>query len=122
MREDKFSEEKMDTILGQGAEMDGNISILGSARLDGKLKGTIKVQGTLIIGKTGIMEGDISAKNAIIGGQVKGKMHIEEKVVFESSAKFHGELTCKTIVIEEGVVFDGNCAMTQKGIQKEEKP
>ncbi len=120
MKDVKNLEEKMDTILGQGAEMDGNISILGSARLDGKFKGNIKVQGSLIVGKTGVIDGEISAKNAVIGGNIKGKMHIEEKVVFESTARFNGELTCKSIVIEEGVIFEGNCTMTQKGAHKEE--
>jgi len=123
MKDIKNFEEKMDTILGQGAELEGNISVLGSARVDGKFKGNLKVQGTLIVGKTGNLDGEISAKNAVIGGTIKGKLKIEEKVVFESTARFTGELTCKSIVIEEGVIFDGNCTMSAKPSQgqKEEK-
>ncbi len=120
MKDNKIVEEKMDTIIGQGAEMEGTISILGSARIDGRFKGTLKVQGSLIVGKTGLIDGEITAKNAVIGGNIKGKLHIEEKVVFESTARFNGELTCKSIVIEEGVVFDGNCTMSQKTHPREE--
>ncbi len=109
---EKSFEEKMDTIIGQGAEVTGNISVLGSARIDGKFKGNVKIQGTLIVGKSGIIEGDeISAKSAVIGGQVRGKLNIEEKIIFESTAKFQGELTCKTLVVEEGVIFEGTCNM-----------
>ncbi|MEO0229085.1 MAG: polymer-forming cytoskeletal protein [candidate division WOR-3 bacterium] len=119
-KENKIIEEKMDTIIGQGAEMEGTISVLGSARVDGRFKGTLRVQGALIVGKTGVIDGEISAKNGVIGGVIKGKLHIEEKVVFESTARFNGELTCKAIVIEEGVVFDGNCSMSSKPSHKEE--
>jgi Integral membrane protein CcmA involved in cell shape determination len=121
MAPEKNLEEKMDTMIGQGAEVTGNISVLGSARIDGKFKGNVKVQGTLIVGKAGLVEGEeISAKSAVIGGIVRGKLHIEEKVVFESTARFTGELTCKTLVVEEGVIFEGTCSM-QKGTPKEVK-
>lgn len=119
-KETKIIEEKMDTIIGQGAEMEGTISVLGSARVDGRFKGTLKVQGALIVGKTGVIDGEISAKNGVIGGVIKGKLNVEEKVVFESTARFTGELTCKAIVIEEGVIFDGNCSMSSKTSHKEE--
>jgi len=121
MAPEKNFEEKMDTIIGQGAEVTGNISVLGSARIDGKFKGNVRVQGTLIVGKAGIIEGDdISAKSAVIGGTVRGKLHVEEKVLFESTARFTGELTCKTLVVEEGVIFEGTCSM-QKTPPKEAK-
>jgi cytoskeletal protein CcmA (bactofilin family) len=116
-------EEKVDTVIGAGAKFDGNLEIQGGIRIDGKLKGNLKVQGLLVIGKTGQVEGEIFAKDALVGGIVLGKIRVENKIEFQSGASFEGELVCKGLVIQEGVKFDGTCSMTkEQGIFKKEPP
>jgi len=110
--------EKMDTIIGQGGYFEGTITVHGGTRIDGKFKGDIKIEGLLVVGKTGVIEGEIFAKNAIIGGHVTGKMKIAEKVEFQSGARFKGEVVCKGLIIQDGVIFDGTCSMTEEGVAK----
>ncbi len=113
MKNDRI-DAKLDTIVGQGTVFEGNISIEGSARVDGKFKGNVNAKGTVVIGKSGKVEGEIIAKSAVIGGEVKGTIRVQDRVEFESGAKFDGEVYCKTLVVQEGVIFDGSCSMTKK--------
>ena len=115
MKDNKF-DTKLDTLIGQGATFDGNITIEGGARIDGKLKGKINAKGTVVVGKNGKVDGEILAKSAVIGGEIKGTVRVQEKVEFETGAKFEGEVYCKTLVVQEGVIFDGSCTMTKKEI------
>ncbi len=105
--------EKMDTIVGEGGSFEGTIEVKGGTRIDGKFKGNIKVEGTLVVGKTGVIEGEIFAQNAVVGGNIVGKMVIAQKVEFQSGARFKGDLFCKGLIVEDGVIFDGTCTMSE---------
>ncbi|MCD6087152.1 MAG: polymer-forming cytoskeletal protein [Candidatus Hydrothermae bacterium] len=109
-------EEKMDTVLGAGSEIEGTISVRGGMRIDGKFKGNLNVQGTLVVGKSGSLDGEIHAKEAVIGGTLKGKVRIDEKIEFQTGATFEGELVCKGLIVQEGVKFDGTCSMSKREV------
>jgi len=110
----KREEEGIDTILGPGANFEGDLEANSGVRIDGRFKGNMKLKGLLIIGKTGSVEGEIHARNAVIGGSLEGKIKIDERIEFQTGARFSGELSCKGIKIEDGVKFDGSCSMTKE--------
>ncbi|OQX53453.1 MAG: hypothetical protein B5M53_06950, partial [Candidatus Cloacimonas sp. 4484_209] len=76
---------------------------------------------TLIIGKTGKVKGEVKTKNSIIGGYVNGNLQADEKVELQASAKFEGDLICKKLIIEEGVLFDGLKKPPKTSLLKYEK-
>ena len=80
-------------------------------RVDGRVKGTIKTSDSLVVGKEGDIDGDIAVRNAIVGGKLRGKLDASGKVVLESNSVFSGELKTTKLVIDEGAVFEGTCAM-----------
>jgi len=109
-------------ILGGGTKFKGTIQVTGNLRIDGEFDGNMNISETLIIGKTGKVKGEVKTKNSIIGGYVNGNLQADEKVELQASAKFEGDLICKKLIIEEGVLFDGNCKMSEhKIISKEQK-
>ncbi len=101
----------LNTIVGKGTYVEGTLKIDNSIRIDGRIKGDVETNDSLIIGKDGEIEGNVKAKNAIIGGKIVGKLHVEGKVVLESKAIFHGEMKAERLVIDDGAVFDGQCTM-----------
>jgi len=107
-------QQELDTLLGGGSNLQGDLVIKGGARVDGRVKGTLRVEGHLIIGKTGVVEGEIRAHSAIVAGAVKGKLLVQERAEFETGARFQGDLECKRLVVHDGVIFDGTCTMTGK--------
>ena len=101
-------------FLGGGTIVEGTIKTDNSVRVDGKLKGKLICKNTLTVGLNGEIDGEVQAKNAIIGGKIKGKVSIAEKLVLESKSVLIGELKASKLIIDEGAVFDGTSDMGNK--------
>ncbi|HON09272.1 MAG TPA: polymer-forming cytoskeletal protein [Chitinispirillaceae bacterium] len=99
------------TILGEGTVFEGTISVPHSLRIDGSFKGKIHTTEIITIGNTGIVEADIVAKSAIIGGKVTGNLSVEDRVELEADSSLIGDLKTRDLIINEGAVFHGNCSM-----------
>lgn len=98
-------------IIGQGTRIKGEIELNGDFRIDGQIIGFIKSSGKVVVGATGLVEGDLVCQNADISGSVKGKLIAEELVALKASGKFDGELVTSRISIEVGASFNGKCEM-----------
>ena len=103
----------LNTFIGKGTYFEGTVKVQSSIRVDGQIKGRITTSDTLIVGKEGEVDGEVSAKNAIIGGKVRGKIHATGRVMLEAQSLFQGELQTAKLVINEGAFFDGVCSMGQ---------
>lgn len=97
------------TFLGKGAHCQGIISFEGTIRIDGRLEGEIHVKGTLVVGEHAVIEGDVNADVAIVGGRVAGAIIAREKVQLLSSGVVLGTITTPVLLVEEGARFMGAC-------------
>ncbi len=113
MMNKKEKEIQITTILGKNAIIDGDFQAEGSVRLDGVVRGNVKVDQLLIVGATGSIEGSVTAKAVIVGGEILGNVEAPEKVELTSTAKILGDITTNAIVIDEHAVFQGRCDMNQ---------
>ncbi len=104
---------ELSTILGKGSDFEGKLKVEHTLRVDGKFKGDINTSDTLIIGKEGDVNGNVQAKNLIVGGKMDGTADVKDKIVLESKSEFHGEMKTNKLVIDEGAVFDGRCSMKE---------
>ena len=102
------------SILAQGCSFKGEVKIQGVFRVEGDFDGTIHTPEQLVIGKTGVVRGDIQVKNAIIGGRVVGNITAETKIELQSGSHVEGDIRTRRLVIDEGVFFEGNCSMGEK--------
>ena len=118
--EDLGSGGNLNTIIGKGSSFEGTMKVQSTLRVDGKVKGNITTSDSLVVGKDGVIHGEVTVRNAIIGGQIKGKLTASGKVVLEANSGFNGELKTTKLVIDEGAVFEGNCSMAP--VQAEKKP
>lgn len=110
------------TLIGKGAECNGDFSASGSARIDGCINGNVTVTGTLIVGVTGSINGDISALSTIIGGEVIGNVTASERTELTQTARVIGDINTEVIVIDEKAIFQGGCNMNQETGSKRPKP
>lgn len=114
-------EDKIDSIIGKRTVVNGDIKVEGATKIDGRVEGNIIAKESLIIGKDAVVKGTITCKTAIIGGQVDGNINAHEIVELQSGARMAGDIVCKGIIIKDGVFFEGNCRMSQKTKEKQEK-
>lgn len=99
------------TSISEGTQIIGDIKVEHDLRVDGYLKGTVNVGGTLVLTPTGRIEGDVVVRSAIVAGQIQGNLRGEEKIVLESKSTLMGDLKTRELVINEGAIFQGNCSM-----------
>lgn len=98
-------------IIGAGTFIEGDITTNGDMRIDGSLTGTINVKGKLVVGSSGMVEGEIICQNADISGTIKGKIGVAELLSLKSSSKLNGDIITNKIAIEPGAAFSGSCSM-----------
>lgn len=112
-------ENQLRNLIGNGTSIKGDIESNGDIRIDGNLTGSIKCNGKVIIGPTGVLNGDILCKQADISGTVRGTIKTEELTSLKSTARVEVELVTKQLLIEVGAVFTGKCTMTQQSMQQQ---
>ena len=118
----KKNEIRITTIIGAGAECNGDFSAEGSVRIDGTVNGSVSASGAVILGATGVVNGDVTAKSAIVGGEVIGNISAPDKVELTATAKVLGDITTNVIIIDEKAVFQGRCDMNQEIPGRKTKP
>lgn len=112
------NEGKIDSVIGKGTAIKGDVKVNGSTKIDGGIDGSVHAKESLIIGKGARIKGDIRCKSAIIGGRIEGNIQVQEIVEFQSGAEILGDIICGGIVIQAGVFFEGHCSMQQKVKEK----
>jgi len=103
---------ELNTIVGKGTRITGNMNVQNSLRIDGNVDGDIKTTDTIIVGKEGKVKGNIFAKNILVAGKVQGNVSAKEKIFLQATSSIQGDITASHLVVEEGAVFDGQCKMT----------
>lgn len=104
---------KVETILGEGTKIKGDISTKGSLRIEGKVSGKIKAEGDLFVGESGKIKSEIKARKVIIAGDVEGNVDTT-KLELLSKGKLNGDISTDTLKIEEGAVFIGTSNLKEK--------
>lgn len=106
-------------IIRSGTEINGDINCKGDIRIEGKLIGNLKTEGKLVVGESGVIEGNIECSNATISGGMKVNINVEELLILKSTANLVGEIVTNKLQIEPGANFSGSCKMgaVVKGIE-----
>ncbi|MEX1132011.1 MAG: polymer-forming cytoskeletal protein [Flavobacteriales bacterium] len=111
---------KINSIM-EGTSIEGEIKSDSNLRIDGRVKGTINVRGRLIVGQSGVIEGEVTCQSSDIEGTVLGKVNCQDLLSLKATAKLHGDINTKKLAIEPGAIFTGNCSMAG-GVVKEMDP
>ncbi len=110
------------TNLTTDVDIKGTIKFDKIMKIEGKFEGELVTnEGELIVGKTGTIKANVKVKNAVIEGRVDGNISASEKVELKQKAQLTGDLQARTLVIEEGVVFVGQCNVNPNGTKPEKQ-
>jgi cytoskeletal protein CcmA (bactofilin family) len=97
--------------LDAGSKVTGKLNFEGPARVDGQIEGEITARDSLMIGESAVVTAQIKAKSIIVAGTVSGEISASQRIEIRPSAKVSGNLVAPKLVVHEGAVFEGNCAM-----------
>ncbi|HEU4355125.1 MAG TPA: polymer-forming cytoskeletal protein, partial [Actinomycetota bacterium] len=101
------------TIVGQGAKLEGTVVSAGSLRIDGQVKGQVNADGDVALSPQSQVEADIRAQNVTVAGRFKGSIVVKGRAEIARGGRVDGNITSKTLVVEEGATFQGQSIMDQ---------
>ena len=102
---------RIDTLIGKGVRVQGDIDFLGGMHLDGAVAGNVRSDSapdsTLSVSETGAIEGSVEVPNVILQGQVRGDIRAAERVVLGATARVAGDVYYGVIEMTLGAQITG---------------
>lgn len=112
-------------LLEKGCEFEGKLTFEGTVRVNGKFSGEIFSEGTLVVGEGAVVNGKIDVGTILIHGEISGNIKAHDRIEMHAPAVVQSDIVAQTLVIDEGVVFEGSCSMgkraTVHAIESEKK-
>lgn len=99
------------SIIGPGMKIVGDCSSDGTIRVEGKVEGSVNAGKSVVVGKDGVVKGDISTQDAIIAGTVDGSVTAESRVELQASCRVQGDIRSRRVKLDEGGQVDGQLHM-----------
>lgn len=102
-------------FIDQGSEFEGKLSFKDTVRIDGRFRGEISSENTLIVGESGEIDAAIRSQNVVVSGAVVGNVSASAKVVLHKTARINGDVETACLVVEDGAVLNGQVKMGKGG-------
>lgn len=99
-------------VIVEGSKIIGDFIAESNVRIDGEIQGNVSSSAKIVIGRTGIINGNLVCADSDVEGKIEGVLKVENLLTLRSTAKVTGEITTAKIQIEEGAEFSGNCKMS----------
>jgi cytoskeletal protein CcmA (bactofilin family) len=98
-------------FLGQGTRVTGKLTLSGPGRIEGQFEGEIAAEDALVIGEHAVVNAKIHGTTIVVHGHVTGDITARTRVELRAPSKVFGNISAPSLVIHEGVLFDGRCTM-----------
>ena len=112
--------DKIDTLIGNSAEIEGNIVFSGGLRIDGKVNGSVygkQDSSTLIISENASVNGEINVTSAYIDGSVVGSVFASDYLELKSKANIMGDVNYASMEIHLGAIISGNLIHNENNLE-----
>ena len=108
----KIRSSKIETLIGQSIELDGDLNFSGGLHLDGKINGNVSSENgsnsVLVVSEQGQINGDVSVPFAVINGTVNGNVYASEKLELSNKACITGNVHYNVLEMASGASVNGN--------------
>ena len=98
-----------------GTKIKGEVNSGSDFRIDGEIEGTIQTSGRLVVGRTGLIKGNVICTNADVEGTINGTLVVKSTLSLKATAVIEGEVQADKLAIEPCAVFNVTCKMGVKG-------
>jgi cytoskeletal protein CcmA (bactofilin family) len=110
-KETPIEKSDIKAFLGPGSQFEGKLLFDEIVRLDGTFRGEVTSRDTLIVGETADIQAEVTVGTLILSGRFKGNIKAARKVELRAPAQLEGNIETPVLVVEEGVILNGNICM-----------
>ena len=103
--------ESVISIIGPGMRVFGDCETDGTIRIEGIVEGSVRAGKAVVVGKDGVVSGDISTQDAVILGTVNGTLVAESRLELQATSRIEGDVRARRLQLEEGAIFNGTVHM-----------
>jgi len=109
---------RIDSLIGEGTTVEGNVIFSGGLRVDGRVKGNVQTSddqpSTLVLSERARIEGEIRVSHAVVNGTVVGPVFAGEYVELQAKSNVTGDVHYRTLEIQLGAVVQGRLVHQQE--------
>lgn len=109
-------------MIASGLKIVGDVETSGTLKIEGTVQGSIRGARQVIVGRSGVIQGDIQAEEIVLGGRVKGTVTATERVEIQANSVIEGDVHTRSIVVFEGGLLNGNVRMDMAGAKGASTP
>ncbi|MBK8247052.1 MAG: polymer-forming cytoskeletal protein [Gemmatimonadetes bacterium] len=91
-------------------------------KVEGTIEGAVRGARQVLLGKSGVILGDIHAADAVLGGRVVGSIVATERVELQATASIEGDVNTRSIVVFEGGQINGTVRMGEAAARAQGSP
>jgi cytoskeletal protein CcmA (bactofilin family) len=99
--------------VNEGTEIDGKITFSGTVLVNGRVRGEIVSNDTLVVGEKGVIHATIRSGVVEVSGEVVGNISATERIELHPSCRVYGDIEAPVVTIDEGALLEGQCRMTK---------
>lgn len=110
------------SIIGPGMKIKGDCRTDGTIRVEGRVEGSVRATKAVVIGKEGLVVGDVETQDAVVAGTVKGSIAAESRVELQSTCRIEGDIQSRRVKLEEGGTVDGRLEMNRSEAPRTSSP
>ncbi len=101
----------LNALLGKGSEFEGKLTFEGTVRIDGKFTGSVNTSDVLVVGEGAKLNAEVTCGTIIVHGEVNGNIRAKSAIELHHPAKVRGNIETPSLMIEKGVIFEGQARM-----------
>lgn len=102
---------RIDSLIGAGTTIEGNITFTGGLRIDGEVRGNVyssgEQPGTLVVSEHARIEGEVSVSHLVVNGAVNGPIRSNEFLELQPRARVTGDVEYNAIEMHLGAIVQG---------------
>lgn len=110
------------SIIGPGMRVVGDCDTEGTLRIEGTVEGTVRAGKAIVVGKDGVVDGDLTTQDAVIGGRVTGSVTAESRLELQATSVIEGKIRARRIKLEEGGTVNGTVQIGEVSQDAEPEP
>lgn len=120
-KSDNRPQNRIDSLIGVGTRVEGNIRFTGGLRIDGEVKGNVEAaEGAstiLVLSEKAVIEGEVSVAHFVANGTVVGQVTVSDTLELQTSARIVGDVDYSLIEMHQGAVIEGRLVHRGKSVE-----
>jgi cytoskeletal protein CcmA (bactofilin family) len=102
---------RIDSLIGAGTRIEGNVTFAGGLRVDGEISGNVVASGdqasTLVVSEQARIDGEIHVSHVVVNGTINGPVYSAEFLELQNHSRVNGDVHYNTLEMHLGAVVEG---------------